>query len=225
MRRKRSSASRSELLRSDSIFGPPPLLEGEDPAAYEALHTCVSKAVRPTDFIDEIWVREAVDVKWDTFRLRRNQAAYLSALVRDAVDARASSLAVAEARRLPLKGTAREEMDILLDYNSELSWESRTALYSDAHEKYQELRASAKATLDTNEIRATVIAGNLDSIERFEHLITINDQRFDAIIRELDRHRSVQKHLDSNVKDVEEAKFNIVSPKTTIRQITNKKAA
>jgi hypothetical protein len=225
MRRKRSSASRSKLLSSDSIFGPPPLLEGEDPAAYGPLHARVSKAVRPTDFVEEIWVREAVDVKWDTFRLRRNQAAYLSALVRDEVDTKASSLAAAEARLLPLEGTAKEEMDKLLDYNSELSWESQTALYPDAHEKFQELRASAKATLDMNEIQATVIVRNLDSIERIEHLITINDQRFDVIIRELDRHRSIQIHLYSNVNDVEDAEFRSVSPKTTIRKITNKKAA
>ena len=225
MRRKRSSASRSELLSSDNIFGPPPLLEGEDPAAYEALHAGVSKAVRPTDFIEKIWVRGAVDVKWDAFRLRRNQAEHLSDLVRDKVDTRASWLAEAQARLLPLEGTAKEEMDKLLDYKSKPNLESPAALYPHAYEKFQELRESAKATLDMNEIQANVIATNLDKIEWFEHLITINDRRFDAIIRELDRHRSVQKYLDSNVKDVEEAKFNIVSPKTTIRQITNKKVA
>ena len=94
-----------------------------------------------------------------------------------------------------------------------------------ANEKYQKLWASAKATLDINEIQAKVMLRNLDTIERIEHLITIEEQRLDAVIRELDRHRGMQKHLDSNVKDVEEAKFKIVKPKTTIRKITNKKAA
>lgn len=179
--------------------------------------------MRPTDFLEEIWVRDGVDVAWNIFRLRRIQAAYLSAKVWDDVNDKASSLAEAAAELL--EGTEKEEMDKLLDSTSELSWETLMAQNPRANEKYQKLWASAKATLDINEIQAKVMLRNLDTIERIEHLITIEEQRLDAVIRELDRHRGMQKHLDSNVKDVEEAKFKIVKPKTTIRKITNKKAA
>jgi hypothetical protein len=34
-----------------NLFGPPPLLEGEDPAAYDELAARVFSAVQPTDFI------------------------------------------------------------------------------------------------------------------------------------------------------------------------------
>ena len=84
--------------------------------------------------------------------------------------------------------------------------------------------ASAKATLNIDEIQAKVIVDNLDTIERIKHLIIIEQQRLDAVIRELDRHRVTQK-LYNNDQGVEEAKFRIVKPKTTIRKITNKKAA
>jgi hypothetical protein len=45
MGKKRASASRSKGLSSVSIFGPPPLLEGEDAADYEELLARLSKAV------------------------------------------------------------------------------------------------------------------------------------------------------------------------------------
>ena len=180
--------------------------------------------MRPTDFLEEIWVRDGVDVAWNIFRLRRIQAAYLSAKVWDDVNDKASSLAEAAAELL--EGTEKEEMDKLLDSTSELSWETLMAQNPRANEKYQKLWASAKATLDINEIQAKVMLRNLDTIERIEHLITIEEQRLDAVIRELDRpSRACRNTLDSNVKDVEEAKFKIVKPKTTIRKITNKKAA
>jgi hypothetical protein len=223
MNKKRASASRSKLLSSVSIFGPPPLLEGEDAAIYEEQLARFSNAVRPTDFLEEIWVRDAVDVTWNIFRLRRILAAYLSAQVWHDVNDKASSLAEAEAE--PLEGTEKEEMGKLLDPNSELSWETLMAQNPRANEKFQEFWAAAKATLDINEIQAKVMLRNLDTIERIEHLITIEEQRLDSVIREMDRHRGIRKHLDSKVKDVEEAEFKIVKPKTTIRKITNKKAA
>jgi hypothetical protein len=61
-----------------SLFGPPPLIEGEDAAAYDDLHTRVSSAVKPTDFIEEMFVRDIVDITWAIFRYRRLQSAFLS---------------------------------------------------------------------------------------------------------------------------------------------------
>ena len=225
MNKKRASASRSKGQSPSKLFGPPPLLEGEDAAAYKEILARISSAVRPTDFIGEILIRDAADVAWNIFRLRRILAAYLSAQVWEIVNDKASSLARAEAKLLPLEGTEKEEMNKLLDPNSELSWETLIELCPHAYEKFEELWESAKATLDMSEIQANVTVSNLDTIERFEHLIAIDEQRFDSIIRELDRHQSRQKYLDNNFKDVEEAEFKIVKPKTKIGKITNEKAA
>src|SRR5262245_165854 len=53
------------------LFGPPPLLEGEDAAAYDELLLRVSTAVKPVDILEDIWVRDIVDLTWEVFRLRR----------------------------------------------------------------------------------------------------------------------------------------------------------
>jgi hypothetical protein len=211
---------RSKTL--DNLFGPPPLLEGEDDTAYFKLLARFSNAIRPADFLEEIWVRDAVDVIWNIFRLRRIQAAYLSAEVSDEVNEKVSPLAEAKANLL--EGTDKEDMERLLDPNAELSWEQLTEKYPRANEKYQKLWASAEATLNIDEIQARVMVDNLDTIERIEHLIIIEQTRLDAVVRELDRHR-VTLRLHNGDQRIEEAKFKIVKSKTAIRKTTNKKAA
>jgi hypothetical protein len=222
MSKKRAAALRSEAFSGAGLFGPPPLLEGEDAAAYDELLTRVSSAVRPTDFIEEIWVRDLTDVFWSILRLRRIQAAHLSAEVSDDANDKAASLAEAETELM--EGTEKTEMDRFLDSDSGLSWEARVALNSRANEKFQELWASARATLDMNKIQAEIMVHELDTVERIEHLIMLKQQRFDAVIREMDRHRVTQKLRESD-QGIEEAEFKIDKPKTAIRKITNKKAA
>jgi hypothetical protein len=59
------------ITEDDSIFGPPPILKDEDPRAYAALLANVSRTVRPKDFLEKIWVRDAVDLTWEIFRWRK----------------------------------------------------------------------------------------------------------------------------------------------------------
>ena len=60
-----------EIVDRLEIFGPPPLLEGEDSKAYDTLLARVSGAVKPKDIIEEIWVRDIVNLTWEILRLRR----------------------------------------------------------------------------------------------------------------------------------------------------------
>jgi hypothetical protein len=54
-----------------SLFGPPPLIEGEDAAAYEQLLARFCAAVKPVDIIDEIFIADVVPSEWEVLRLRR----------------------------------------------------------------------------------------------------------------------------------------------------------
>ena len=53
---------------------PPPLIEGENAAAYDDLLARISGTLKPADILEEIWVRDVVDLVWDAFRLRRFKA-------------------------------------------------------------------------------------------------------------------------------------------------------
>ena len=48
-----SAADRS--AKRLALFGPPPLIEGEDAAAYDELLVRTSAAVKPADILEDIW--------------------------------------------------------------------------------------------------------------------------------------------------------------------------
>ena len=54
-----------------ALFGPPPLIEGEDAAAYDELLACVRAAVKPVDIIDEMFIADVVSLEWEVLRCRR----------------------------------------------------------------------------------------------------------------------------------------------------------
>jgi hypothetical protein len=62
-----------------AMFGPPPLIIGEDADAYEELLARVSADVEPKDILEEIWVRDIVDLAWGLLRLRRLKAGLFNA--------------------------------------------------------------------------------------------------------------------------------------------------
>ena len=78
-RTENSSNSAATQVKRSVPFGPPPLLEGEDVAACDELLARVSEGVQPNDILEEIWVRDIVDLVWETLRLRRMKAAFFSA--------------------------------------------------------------------------------------------------------------------------------------------------
>jgi hypothetical protein len=53
------------------LFGPAPVFEGEDAAAYDELLARTSAAVKPVDMIDEIHLADVVPLEWEILRLRR----------------------------------------------------------------------------------------------------------------------------------------------------------
>ena len=61
-----------------TLLGPPLLLEGEDAAAYAALNQGIRDAVVPKDIIEDIWVRDVVDLVWEAMRLRRFKAKFMN---------------------------------------------------------------------------------------------------------------------------------------------------
>ena len=63
-----SVAERAQRL---ALFGPPPLIEGEDAAAYDQLLARIFAAVKPVDVIDEMFTADVVSLEWEVLRLRR----------------------------------------------------------------------------------------------------------------------------------------------------------
>ena len=58
-------------VRRLALFGPPPLIEGEDSAAYDQLLARICAAVKPVDVIDEMFTADVVSLEWEVLRLHR----------------------------------------------------------------------------------------------------------------------------------------------------------
>jgi hypothetical protein len=166
-RRAAAAAPVSAPLPHGALFGAPPLFEGEDTAAYEGLVERVAGAVAPADVLEEMWVRDVVDLAWEALRLRRLKATLLSAAAHQGV--------VAVLR--PLIGYATEELV--------MRW---TARDPDAVAKVDGLMATAGLGMDA--VRAQTLAVRIDDVERIDRMSREAGSRRDAALHEIARHRA-----------------------------------
>ncbi len=183
-----------------NFFGPPTLLDGEDAAAYDNLLARVSGAIKPTDIIEEIWVRDVVDLEWEVHRMRRLKAKLISVTAHKGLE---------------------QILERLTDYitASALStaWAQRD---SDAIKRVEELLVSAELTMDA--VMAETLALKLDQVERIDRMTMNAESRRNSVLREIDRHRaSLALAVRQAVKDIEDAQFEEVGAK----KIADRKAA
>jgi hypothetical protein len=189
-------ASLPERAGRLALFGPPPLLEGEDTAAYDELLVRISGAVKPTDIFEEIWIRDIVDLVWEAFRLRRHQANLMTAVAHKGLkEILAPLIGWTDARNLAEAWAARE----------------RSAI-----KQVDKLLASAGLTMDA--VMAQALSLKLDHIERIDRMIATAEGRRNAILREVDRHRTAWgQNLRQAVQQIEAAEIKVIDaqPDTT----------
>ena len=66
-------------LRS-AMFGPPPLLPGDNAAVYDAFCARICAAVNPIDMVEEILVNDVASLEWEVLRCRRWKLSLIKAL-------------------------------------------------------------------------------------------------------------------------------------------------
>jgi hypothetical protein len=69
----------------DDLFGPPPLIKGEDTARYWRLHAAIAHEIKPETVFEKIYVRELTDKLWQQQRCKQSvssivESAYIEAL-------------------------------------------------------------------------------------------------------------------------------------------------
>jgi hypothetical protein len=171
-------------LRSgrSASFGPRPLINGENSAEYDALLTRVSAAVHPADILEDIWVRDIVDLTWEAWRYRRLKAELM------AINAHKALSAVLD----PLMGW-RGGQALIADW---------TARKPEAIKRIDAILESAGRTMDS--VMAQSLSIKLDDIERIDRMIALAEARRNAALRELDAHQENQSHkLRQTVQQLE----------------------
>jgi hypothetical protein len=153
--------------KHSALFGPPPLFDGDDPKTYDDLLTEISNAVTPTDILEEIWVRDILDLTIEVLRLRRLKANLIKANAHKGL----------HEALVPLVGVSQAETFA----------EGWAAQKSDVVQAVNKILASAGLTADT--IVARTFSLKLNDMDRIEHLTALAEARRNAALREIERHR------------------------------------
>ena len=164
-----NSAALGSVTASDDFFGQPPLLEGEDGAAYFDLLEKVRASVKPRDVLEEIATRDFVDITWEILRPRR---------MRQPVIVAAYSAA--------LEKILTPSVEFLRLRSLRDKWLSGD---DDAKQKVAEVMERAGLTM--TDLQARAIDEKIDTIERIDRMTAQAEHRRRLVIDELDRRRDV----------------------------------
>lgn len=178
-------------VAAEAVFGATPLVDGEDAVAYADLLARVGATVRPADILEEIWVRDVVDLVWEGQRLRRLKVHVVNAvLYRGVRQAVGPLIGWEEADRLSKRWQAREESAVA---------EVDTLL--------------ADHGLGMEAVIAAALENRLEPVERIDRLITETELRRNVALREVERHRgALGRLLRRAVDEVEDAEFAVLEP-------------
>lgn len=169
-----------------SLFGAPPLLKGEDRAAFDKLLTRFSDHVTPTDTIEQTWVWDIAVLTWEIARYRRSIA----------------GLYAANASR-----GLKTVLDTLYGVENSQNLADRWALREPEAISYvDDLLKVAGLTRD--DITAQTLSVKISDIERIDAMIMRAEARRNSLFREIERRRAtLGAVLRKSVDEIEEAEF------------------
>jgi hypothetical protein len=192
-------SSLTASVTARDIFGPPPLIKGEDRDNYQGLLARVTIAVKPADMIEEILVYEYVALVWEIIRWRRLRESFLQSQ---------AYLGIAELLG-PLIG-----------------WESARALSQNwalgqpaAQEEVNRHLYKARLTIE-NDVMAHVLALKLDKVVQIDNLIARAEARSNNALREIEHHHERLGAALRKAAEVEDAEYkNVTSPNDWINPL------
>ena len=173
-----------------ALLGPRPLIDGEDGTDYDVILERMSADVAPVDFVEEIWVRNVVDLVWESIRLRHLKSQLLRAAAHEGL-----------ARVLtPLRDWAGADR---LSRKWALGEEEATA-------EVERLLGRAGLTIDA--VMAHTLAAHIDDVERIDRMATIAEARRDAVLREIRSRRAAFGQALRRAGQAIDAEFEDVAP-------------
>ena len=199
--RKSRPISRSKALAKTTIFGPPPILPGEDVAAYDELLLRISGAVKPSSVIEEILIKDIADLTWEITRLRRIKARLISDKVPDLLVEKFLYL------RNPDKLVRK--------------WVSGDP---DAKARVEKRLTSMNLTIDS--VYGQALVKDFKHVERIDQMIMVIERRRNSVFLEIDRHRTtLSRALRDNVDKIEDAEFEEIERETDSPKIAAEETA
>ena len=175
-------------------LGPAPLIPGDSASGYDTLLARVSATVTPADVLEEFWTREVVDHVWEAIRFRRLKASVMTACAGEGMYAVLRSLDAHDGFGLAKRWFARDlaavaKVDALLE----------------------------SAGLGIDHVMAQTLRLRIAEIERISRLAGAAEDRRNAALHEIERHRAgfaaALQRAAQAAEAVEDAAFEVVAPR------------
>ena len=182
-----------------ALAGAPPLVSGESPTSYDELLARVTTTLQPSDVIEQMFIRDIVDLAWEVLRMRRLKANLMASLAHEGMTQLLRPLAGHPGNSALL---AR-------------AWSTRDA---DAVSKVEAMLAAAGFT--TDHVAAATLAARVGDFERIDRMTAYAEHRRNSALHELDLHRSsLALRLRQTLEEIEDAEFEVVPAAETTGEV------
>ena len=173
----------------DDFLGPAPVLEGENKADYIGLLEQVRRQVTPKDVIEQIYVRDIVDLTWELMRSRRIKVA---------------TLHKGQVRAVHQLAATQSWPGLDADAKSSVGAAIKTS-FADG------MRELSKYGVTLQDINAHAFAAERETLLRLDQNMLQIEARRNFALREIERRRaSLGRRLGAAINEVE-AEFKEVS--------------
>ena len=203
-------ALRSNLTVLTSTLGPAPLLQGEDSKAYDDLLMEITSSIKPSDIIEEILVRDLLNLTWESRRYRRGVIGLIEAAIPKALEQVLAPFMDDASRfgaldRYDVDG-CRVPTPVVELVNG---WIRRDPK---AVERVEALLASGNLTME--DVRARAGAIEINKVERFNYLIANIETRRNDVLHQIEYRRAAFTKAQRRVmQDAVNGEFELVNPK------------
>jgi predicted secreted protein len=172
------------------LLGGRPIIHGESPKDYDALLMRLAEAMRPNDFVEWLWVKDAADLTWDTFRARRARGEMLEVSFGQAVRDDILSVRSRLAEEVDYaSGKMSKPLRACLEALGAFASECRNRLPDDWRQRVPELLAKCGTRFDEQAIWAKAQLDARSRLEPLDRHIAALDSARDKVVRELERRR------------------------------------
>ena len=215
-KRKRERDINSSL--QGPMFGPAPVLKGENSKAYNDLLMQVSTYVKPTNIIEDLWVGDFTNLAWELRRYRRYRDGVIEAATAEALEEMLTPFMDDPSK---FGATVRYDVDghRVPTPAAELvnGWIRQEPA---ALKRVEAILTSAKLTME--DVKARAFARQADKIEQIERLICNAETRRNAILREIDYHRAAPARAQRRAtQEIVDGDFEPITPKAIASQTKN----
>jgi hypothetical protein len=182
----------NRVLKRIVAIAPAPVLPGENQSQYAQMARRIVKEAKPQDSIEELLIRDVIDLAWEVLRMRRLKVGLLRGSmgigVRVMLDELYGTTEFGENQRLGQQWAAGDES-------------ARTAV--------SEALNTAGLTIDA--VTAKTAEEKIDTLERLDRMLASAEARRNNALREIDRHReALGGAARGAIDEIEDAEFREV---------------